>query len=143
MFWSKGEINIFGGNFTKNMASEGGGVISASYGSTTTLAGGLFENNEASNGGVITSGKNSNVSVGDGDFTGNVAQNDGGVFMVDEGGNIEVGEHNVTLFFALAPGLCLGSGRRRFRIYIPRQIGEKQAQAHHSTRPRISIHSEC
>lgn len=88
--WTKGRIEIFGGEFVDNKASGKGGVIISADDSTTILAGGMFEENEALDGGVVHVGDGCNLWVEGGEFSENKAGSSGGAFSVSEGGNIQV-----------------------------------------------------
>ena len=90
MIWTKGKVEIMGGQFLRNEASGDGGVIISADGSTTTLTGGVFEENEAFDGGVVYVGEDSELWVEGGTFTQNDAHNSGGAFAVSEGGNMLV-----------------------------------------------------
>lgn len=90
MFWSKGKLNILGGRFIANTASERGGVIHAGEGSSITVAGGFFNANEATNGGAVSVSKNAELLVQRGSFSDNIARTGGGAFFVQEDGHIEV-----------------------------------------------------
>lgn len=90
MFWSAGELNILGGTFIENEASDDGGVIYASDNSLVTVADGIFRNNEAMNGGVVFADEDAVVLVQGGNFSDNFAENGGGAFFASNGGNMQV-----------------------------------------------------
>ena len=96
--WTKGRVDVLGGLFVDNEASDKGGVVIAGDDSTTILAGGVFERNSAIEGGVVYVGDGSNLSVGSGTFYKNEASNTGGVFSVSDGGNLKVRERMFQLF---------------------------------------------
>lgn len=89
MFWTKGELNITGGTFYDNTASEAGGVVFASSDASVIITGGVFEGNEAPNGGVVYVSEDADLLVEEGNFTGNTASNAGGAFYADEDADIE------------------------------------------------------
>ena len=90
VFYIKGRLNISGGNFFRNVASEDGGVVFASDESSVTVYDGQFEGNEALEGGVIYVSKDTTLIVQGGIFTRNTGENGGGAFWTKSGGNIEV-----------------------------------------------------
>lgn len=98
VIWSKGNLLILDGNFTRNHSPENGGVLFASEGSNFTLAGGFFQENEAQDGGVLNAIEGSIVHVEGGVYSGNVALSDGGVFSLLDGANIQVRERRVFLY---------------------------------------------
>ena len=91
MIWTKGKVEIIGGQFLGNDASDDGGVIISADGSTTILAGGVFKGNKAFDGGIVFVGEGSELRVEGGNFAENEAHNSGGAFSVSDDGNIKVG----------------------------------------------------
>ena len=102
VIWTKGKVDIMGGEFVGNEASSDGGVIISADGSTTLLAGGVFGGNTAIDGGVVHVGERSELWVEGGTFTKNNAHNSGGVFAVTEGGFIQVGKDLPTMYPVVA-----------------------------------------
>ena len=90
MFWTKGKLNITGGNFSKNDGSDNGGVVFASQKSSVALHNGHFEDNIADDGGVVFVDKDVKLVVHGGVYTENEARNGGGVFWGGDGGDVEV-----------------------------------------------------
>ena len=84
-------MEIFGGQFLNNKASERGGILFAADDSTVILADGVFVGNEAYDGGVAHVGNNAILSVENGIFSSNTADNSGGAFVVSDGGTLQVG----------------------------------------------------
>lgn len=90
MFFVGGVLNITGGTFSENKATDNGGILRADEESTVYLFDGLFEGNEANDGGVVSVSEDGNLFVLGGIYSGNKADNGGGVFWGDDGGNLEV-----------------------------------------------------
>ena len=90
MFWTKGKLNITGGNFSKNDGSEKGGVVFASQESSVALYNGHFEDNTANDGGVVFVDEDATLVVHGGVYTDNEARNGGGVFWGGDDGDVEV-----------------------------------------------------
>lgn len=90
VIWSKGELNIRGGRFSENSASEGGGVIHAAGSCSATLTAGVFENNQALNGGMVYVGDDAAVVIQGGSAWKNVAKNGGGAIYADSNGVLSV-----------------------------------------------------
>lgn len=90
VFWVKGELQIFGGNYSNNAAKQGG-VIQAAEESTVKIEGGTFEDNTAENGGVVYVISDGALEVAGGVFEGNFAGNGGGAFFVERDADIQVG----------------------------------------------------
>lgn len=87
--WTKGELNIVGGDFVENQA-ENGGVVYASEKSMINLTGGNFFRNEALDGGAVYVDKGAALSVKGGTFSYNAAGNGGGSFYVTDNAHIKV-----------------------------------------------------
>lgn len=66
VIWTKGTIEVRGGNFSKNDGNDLGGVIYSADESATFVTGGEFKENEANDGGVIYVGSEFQLSVSGG-----------------------------------------------------------------------------
>ena len=114
VFWVKGRLNISGGNFFRNVASDGG-VVFASEESSVVISDGNFKQNEALDGGVVFVARGATLLVQGGIFTGNTGENGGGVFGTRKGGYIEVR----TLLCSRVRGRRFGGwGSEGYRMFI-------------------------
>ena len=82
VFFVGGILNITGGNFSGNEASDNGGILRADEESTVNLFDGIFEGNEANDGGVVSVNEGGNVFVHGGIYSDNIADS-GGVVQID------------------------------------------------------------
>lgn len=90
--WTKGTIEVRGGQFLHNSARNSGGVVNLGDKSTMVLADGEFQGNQAPDGGVVFVGSDAHVLVSEGNFMDNKATDCGGAFYVGKDGTLKVGE---------------------------------------------------
>lgn len=98
MFLARGVLNITGGNFSGNEASDEGGVIKADEKSVVNLFDGDFQGNEALDGGVVFVSDGAILNVRGGNYSENIARNGGGAFWGEDGGDLEVITKNSYVF---------------------------------------------
>lgn len=105
VFYSKGDVLITDGVFSKNLANDRGGVFDAGSEGVFTIVGGRFEGNTGGNdGGVgfVTAG--SRLSVEGGSFRNNLADR-GGVLSVEENTKLEVRrDRSISFHKKMGPG---------------------------------------